>query len=312
MLTSYKFIDTEPGFRVCREDERAEWINLEDPSEDELAAVAGAWDLPGQFLTDPLDPKERPRLDQEGRAELIIVSLPAVRTTEKGRHVFSTVPLGLVLCDDVLITVCSEVGLIGDLVNRHMKKPRAVDCRRVLLKILIESSNDYIRHLELMEGITDRAEGSLSNSQHTQEIMTLLTIDKALIIYTVALKSNRAIMTKLMEGKMLSLNERELDLVDQALIENQQAIYMADIFGQVMGSLGDAFGNIINTNLNKIMKFLAGMTIILMLPTLVVGVYGMNITLPLADHPRAFLYISLFCVLLSSLVWIYFLRKKWI
>jgi magnesium transporter len=163
-----------------------------------------------------------------------------------------------------------------------------------------------------MERITDSAELSLSKSQQNKEIMTLLSLDKALIVYTVALKSNRAIMTKVIEGKILFQTQEELDLLDHALIENQQAIYMADIFGQIIGSVGDAFGNIINNNLNKVMKFLAGVTIILMLPTLVVGAYGMNVRLPIADNSMAFWILALICVITSGVMWLYFWLKKWI
>ncbi|MDR0355862.1 MAG: magnesium transporter CorA family protein [Deltaproteobacteria bacterium] len=311
MLTRYRFTEDEPGYVVCREDEEAQWVNLEDPNQTEIDHVVARWGVSPQCLTDPLDPRERPRLDQEDDSDLIIVSVPYLRSPER-RHVFATIPLGMVFCGDMLITVCSEVGLVGDLLNRWSKKPKPINCRRTMIKILIESSIDFIRHLELMENSTEKAERSLGKSQQSEAIMALLNIDKALIFYTVALKSNRGIMTKMMEGKSLSLTEEELDLVDKALIENQQAIYMADIFGQIMGSLGDAFGNIINNNLNKIMKFLAGMTIILMLPTLIAGVYGMNIELPLASHPKAFWIISLICVVVSSLVWLYFLRKKWL
>jgi magnesium transporter len=115
-----------------------------------------------------------------------------------------------------------------------------------------------------------------------------------------------------MESNIIFKTKEEMDLVDQVLIENQQAIYMADIFSQIIGSVGDAFGNIINNNLNKVMKFLAGVTIILMLPTLVVGAYGMNVGLPLQEHPLAFWLITLVCVIISGLMWLYFLRKRWI
>ncbi|MDR1309633.1 MAG: magnesium transporter CorA family protein [Deltaproteobacteria bacterium] len=311
MLTRYRHVAEEPGFEVSPEGAGADWINLEDPSRQELDAVASELGLPPQFLTDPLDPKERPRLEQEDDSGLMIISVPYIRAEEKD-YSFGTTPLGIIVSGQVLVTVCSEVGLIGDLISRWHKKPRPVTNKKIVIKILMESSIDFIKHLELMENITDLAEQSLSKSQHNKEIMTLLTIDKALIVYTVALKSNRGIISKVLESKGFFQSQEELDLLDQALIENQQAIYMADIFGQVMGSVGDAFGNIINNNLNKVMKFLAGVTIILMLPTLVVGAYGMNVVLPLSSNPKAFWIVGLFCVVISGLMWFYFLRKRWI
>jgi magnesium transporter len=312
MLTRYRYIGAEPGFAVCSDGDKTEWINLEDPHHEELEEVASELGLPMEFLTDPLDPMERPRLDQEDGCDLMIISVPFIGEKEEKDLSFATTPLGVIVRDGVLVTVCAEVGLVCDLLTRWKKKPKPVDRKKAIIKILIESSIDFIHHLEVMERLTDTAELSLAKSQQNQEIMTLLNIEKVLIVYTVALKSNRAIMTKVMGGKFFLERQDELDLIDQALIENQQAIYMADIFGQIIGSVGDAFGNIINNNLNKVMKFLAGVTIILMLPTLIVGAYGMNIGLPLAGHRHAFLILSIICVLLSGLMWLYFLRKRWL
>jgi magnesium transporter len=163
-----------------------------------------------------------------------------------------------------------------------------------------------------MEDITDEAESSLSISQQNEQIWTLLSIDKALINYTVALKSNRAIISKLLDDQVFPMTAEEDDLLDHALIENQQAIYMADILGQILGSVGDAFGNIINNNLNKVMKFLAGVTIILMIPTFVVGAYGMNVELPMALAKNAFLVLMIVCLVISGALWLVFRRKRWI
>ncbi|MDR2302158.1 MAG: magnesium transporter CorA family protein [Deltaproteobacteria bacterium] len=311
MLTRYRYTDHEPGFEVCPEEEKAQWINLEDPTKDEIEWIHSELGVPMLFLTDPLDPKERPRLDQEDNCDLMIITVPYL-DDKRDDIDFDVAPLGFVLRGEVLITICGEVGLIGDLLSRSHKKPKPINPKKTLLKILIESSVDYITHLELMERLTDSLEFSLSKSQQNREIMTLLTIEKALVVYTVALKSNRAIITKVMEGKHFFQNEDDLDLVDHALIENQQGIYMADIFGQIIGSVGDAFGNIISNNLNKVMKFLTGVTIILMLPTLVVGAYGMNVWLPLANHSKAFWIITFLCLIVSGLVWLYFIRKRWI
>ncbi|MDR2367015.1 MAG: magnesium transporter CorA family protein [Deltaproteobacteria bacterium] len=311
MLTRYKYADHGMGFVVCKEGEKPQWINLEDPCQEELDEIHSELGVPMLFLTDPLDPKERPRLDQEEGCDLMIISVPYLNDKERDVD-FDVTPLGFILCGEVMISVCSEVGLIGDLLSRAHKKPKPVTAKKTIIKILIESAIDFINHLELMERLTDSLEFSLSKSQQNKEILTLLTIEKALIVYTVALKSTRGIVAKVVENKTFFQSQEELDLVDLALTENQQAIYMADIFGQIIGSVGDAFGNIISNNLNKVMKFLTGVTIILMLPTLVVGAYGMNVALPLAEHGTAFWLIAIICAVLSGVVWLYFLRKRWI
>lgn len=311
MLTRYRLIGPEPGFSVCAKEEGPEWIDLEAPSPDELAEVSQELSLPPLFLADPLDPRERPRLDQEGQAVLLIIRMP-LHKTEGGKNVFTTVPLGVVVNGGTLVTICPEPELAKRLLSRRSRKPKPASLIRLVMKLFIESSADFIAHLELMEDITDEAESSLSISQQNEQIWLLLTIDKALINYTVALKSNRAIISKLLDDRVFPMTAEEDDLLDHALIENQQAIYMADIFGQILGSVGDAFGNIINNNLNKVMKFLAGVTIILMVPTFLVGAYGMNVGLPMAHHDLSFWVLMLLCLFFSGLLWYVFRRKRWI
>ena len=311
MLTRYVLKAEEPGFFSCSKDAGPEWIDLEAPIPEELLEVSQELRLPPLFLADPLDPRERPRLDQEGQEVLMIIRVP-LSHAHGGRPVFSTVPLGIIVKGGTLVTVCPEPGLARRILSRWSRKPKPVTIMRLAMKLFIESSADFIRDLELMEDITDEAESSLSISQQNEQIWTLLTIDKALINYTVALKSNRAIISKLLDDKVFPMTAEEDDLLDHALIENQQAIYMADIFGQILGSVGDAFGNIINNNLNKVMKFLAGVTIILMVPTFIVGAYGMNVGLPMAHHRLAFLVLMILCLVLSGALWLVFRRRKWI
>ena len=311
MLTRYMFVDHEPGFTACPRDTPPEWIDLEDPNQEELSEVGLEYRIPPLFLADPLDPRERPRFDQEDRVVLLIIRVPLLRGSG-GERVFTTAPLGIVVKGQTLITVCSESGAAKRLLTRWARKPKPVTLMKMVMKLFIETSADFIHHLELMEDITAAAEESLSRSQHNEQIMALLTIDKALINYTVALKSNRSIIGKLSDDKVFPMTAEEDDLLDHALIENQQAIYTADIFSQILGSLGDAFGNVINNNLNKLMKFLAVVTIILMVPTLIVGAYGMNVRLPLADDRRAFWILMALCLAVSGVLWFVARRKKWI
>ncbi|MDR3204212.1 MAG: magnesium transporter CorA family protein [Deltaproteobacteria bacterium] len=311
MLTKYQLSEQAPGFIEAEEEARACWWDLEDPCQEELSEATKSLNFPPSFLADPLDVRERPRIDQEDETLMLIIRMPVLSDDNQGPG-FYTTPLGLIVKGDKLVTVCRRGEVAKKVVSRFFRKPRATSNVKILLKILIECSVDFMNHLELMEDITDAAEASLGKAQHNDQIMTLLTIDKALINYSVALKSNRSIVGKLTDVAILPLTPEEMDLLDYAMIENQQATYMADIFGQVLGSLGDAFGTIINNNLNKIMKLLTGVTIILMIPTLIVGAYGMNVALPLAVKDQAFWIILGISVVLSLLSFIIFWKKHWI
>ncbi|MDR3154238.1 MAG: magnesium transporter CorA family protein [Deltaproteobacteria bacterium] len=318
MLKTYKF--TENGYTPAPPEE-AEFFALTKPDRHEIAALAASMEIPPHFLSDPLDSKERPRVEQEGPYTLVIIRVPVLRETglerapakvRARRQSQSTASLGIILARDKVITVSYREAMVHCLLNRPARKPLPKDPVSLAFKLFIESSVDFISQLERLESLTDRAELNLSRAQQNEEIMTLLAIDKLLIHYSVALKSNRNIMEKLLDPQVIQLGPGEAAHLERALTENQQAIYMADIFGQVLGSMSDAFGTIISNNLNKVVKFLTGVTIILMLPTFIVGVYGMNTRLPLAGHAHAFWLVILFCLVSCAALWLVFRLKKWL
>ncbi|MDR2141226.1 MAG: magnesium transporter CorA family protein [Deltaproteobacteria bacterium] len=308
MITGYRFHET--SWEEVTAGEEPDWLDLEKPEPDELAELASRLDLPPHFLTDPLDPRERPRLDDETGCFLIIVRAPLIR--EDLQSCFETVPLGFIQTQGRILTICREPGLVKQFLSRQTRKPRRISGDSLIFKAFIEISTDFIHQLEVLEDLAEEAERHLSKSQHNDQIMTLLTIEKALINYSVALHSNRAILEKLMSRVAFPLKEEQVDWLERALTENQQAIFTVEIFGQIVGSMGDAFGVIISNNLNKVMKFLTGVTIILMVPTLIVGAYGMNVSLPIAERWWAFYALSALCLALSVAIWVFFYRKKWI
>ncbi|MDR1035233.1 MAG: magnesium transporter CorA family protein [Deltaproteobacteria bacterium] len=318
MLKCYKFI--ESSFVPSDEDE-ATFFDLQKPDADEIRSLSEKLAVPLHFLSDPMDPKERPRIEQEGIYTLVILRVPLFGQTglDRGtaeararKHVHSTAPLGIVFSKDTLITVSWRNDMVQELLGRLTRKPYPRCPKSAAFKIFIETASDFIGQLERLEEITDRAEATLSRAQQNEEIMALLSVDKILIHYTVALKSNKNIMERIMEQHVVKLDPDETDMLERALTENQQAIFMADIFGQVLGSMSDAFGTIISNNLNKVVKFMTGMTIILMVPTFIVGAYGMNVALPMERHPAAFWILFSLCLLSCGGLWIFFSRKKWV
>jgi magnesium transporter len=319
MLKCFKFDDA--CYVRCEKGD-AKFFDLQRPDHAEVLSLATELGIPPHFLSDPLDPKERPRIEQEADSILIIIRVPVfgegslgpIRDEARPRiHGHgSTAPLGIVISRDMIVTVSSHAGMVQALLGRLTRKPAPKTNVSTAFKLFIESTGDYISQLERLEEMTDRAEANLSRAQQNEEIMTLLSIDKILIHYTVAVKSNHNIMEKLMEQHSLKLAADEIEMLERALTENQQAIYMADIFSQVLGSMSDAFGTIISNNLNKVVKFLTGITIILMLPTFIVGAYGMNVDLPFERHPFAFWLIVALCLLSCGALLLFFSRKKWV
>ena len=183
----------------------------------------------------------------------------------------------------------------------------------MVLALFHAAGYGFIKRLEDMEALVEASEARLRRSPENTELMALMNIERSLIDLNVALKSNQDILRKFQQPRPfgLDLTREELDLLDDAVTENQQAVFMAEIFGRVLGTMSEAFGNVISNNLNKVMKFLTGMTIVLMLPNLISGLYGMNVALPLAENPHAFAIIITLSLTLVLAVCLLFARKKW-
>ncbi|UQZ88643.1 hypothetical protein C4J81_05240 [Deltaproteobacteria bacterium Smac51] len=310
MLTAYKFSDRL--ITLCQPSDSPDWIDLAEPADSELKLVEERYQLPAWFLTDPLDPRERPRVDQDGECVLLVIRLSYHSAEPDGPH-FKTVPVGVIIAKNIVVTICAR----PDLVSSHMKslysRKRDWSCVRLAFGLFYVAGTGFIDNLESMEAEANRSEARLRQSTRNEEILTILSIEKSLINLTTALKSNHALMEKFQRPDPLglTLTHEERDLLDDAMTENQQAIFMADIFGQVLSTLSDAFGTIISNNLNKIMKFLAGVTIVLTIPMIVAGFYGMNVQLPGASPHTAFWAICVFCLALMLLVSLLFSKKDW-
>lgn len=309
MINRYNFAQT---INPCPPDKEPDWLDLSDPEQEELSRVAEGHDLPLWVLTEPLDPKERPRVDQDGSTLLIVTRL-SVRERPTGGPLIRTVPVGLVISPTLVVTVCREAGLVNSHLNRIFQRKRDWTRARLVFALFYAAGTGFIDNIELLEEMAGAAEARLRLVPENDELLTLLDIEKALIDTTVALKSNHALMDKFRQADSfgLTLSREERDLLDDALTENQQAVFMAEIFGQVLASMSDAFGSIISNNLNKTMKFLAGVTIVLMLPTIIAGLYGMNVGLPGSEAEGAFLMLCVVCLGLMLGVSVLFAKKKW-
>ncbi len=311
MLNSYKF--AERRIRPCLPSDSPDWLDLAAPGDAELDFIRERYQIPHWFLTDSLDPRERPRIDQEGDKLLLVIRLSLKSKGAEG-PLFNTVPVGLILTRDVVISVCAHPELVAGHTRPLYGRDRNWSRVRLVFAIFLVAGTGFIENLESMEDEAGQSEARLRKSTRDEEILDILGLEKSLINITTALKSNHALMQKLARSErpfFLSLTQEDSDLLDDAMTESQQAIFMADIFGQVLASLSDAFGSIISNNLNKTMKFLAGVTIILTIPMIIVGAYGMNVALPGGSSTLAFWGLCAFCLVLMLAAGFLFAKKKW-
>lgn len=292
--------------------EKGCWVNLEDPTEEEILEVCGKVNIEQDYIRYALDYEEKPRIDQEEKdnTKLFIIDVPTVKRIDSGFSYY-TIPLGMIVVrDDIFITVSLENSPVVERFRRgNFRNFSTFKKSRFILQILYENASYYLMYLKRLNKEKEIAETVLKKSMKNQELFKLLNIQKSLVYFETSLKANELVMEKTLKGKVIKLYEEDEDILEDAIIENKQAMEMSQIYTDILKGTMDAYGSIISNNLNGVMKFLTSITIFLAVPTMISGFWGMNVAVPLAQGAFAFWAIVVSSVLITAVVGIW-LKKK--
>lgn len=284
------------------------WINFVDPSEEEINKVSAALNVEVDFLKAALDEEERARIESDNGQTLIIVDIPIVEREGK-MNVYTTIPLGIILIKHVIITVClKEDTLLNDFISNKVKFFLTQYKTRFVLQILHKNATRYLQYLKHIDKTSSRIEQDLHKSMKNKELIQMLKLEKSLVYFSTALKSNEVVLEKLMKYEHIKNYPEDTELLEDVIIENKQAIEMAHIYSNILTGTMDAFASIISNNLNIVMKFLTSVTIVMAIPTMISSFFGMNVDLPLASPHSFWLIVGV--ALAMCLVTGYALYKK--
>ncbi|HHY99436.1 MAG TPA: magnesium transporter CorA family protein [Firmicutes bacterium] len=282
------------------------WINMTHPNEEEILRVNREANLHMDFLRAPLDEEERSRIEVEEGQILVIINVPVITENENGvGSLCDTVPLGIIITENIIATVClRENEVINEFIKGGPRTFFTFKRTRFLLQILFATATLYLKYLRQIDRESNRLEQRLHRSMRNEELVQLLNLEKSLVYFSTSLRANEIVMEKLLRSQLvkvppdteiaprvLKMYAEDEDLLEDVITENKQAIEMADIYTSILSNTMDAFASVISNNLNIVMKFLTSVTIVLSLPTMVASFYGMNVKLPLANYPFAFLMI---------------------
>lgn len=285
------------------------WLHLTAPDDEECRAVAATLKLPLEHLKAALDYNERPRLEHDDGLTLILA-----RTSfqdDPVRNVpFSTCPVAAIISDEIVVTVCLKKGLVEKLLLRKAPGKGGNLTRRLVLSLLLRIAHGFLDNLQVLDEHLSGMEQRLKESQRNAELLQMLHIEKSLIYFLTALKGNQAVLEKLRAAPAFAKDNLQ-DLLDDATIETRQAADMAEIYSRILESVGDTFGAIVSNNLNKVMKVLTSLTVVLMVPSIIGALYGMNVALPGQDSPFAFVALSLLCLFFSLALFLLLRKKDW-
>ncbi len=292
--------------------EKGCWINAINPSEQEIQFLVQKLDLDLDFIKDPLDDEERSRIEIEGEHTLIIVDIPIVAHDDNGNTIFDTIPIVMIISSNTFVTIClSENPIFERFIYQKVKGFFTFKKTRFALQLLHTSSTYYLRYLKQINRKTNEIEAELHQSTRNQELFTMLNLEKSLVYFTTSLKANKIVMQKILKGNVLKMYEDDEDLLEDVIIENKQAIEMAEVYSNILSGMMNTFASVISNNLNIVMKFLTSITIILSIPTMVSSFFGMNVHIPLAKVPHAFPIVIGISALLSSTIAFIFWKKRY-
>lgn len=287
------------------------WIQLSYPTEAELSQVAESQCLPPEFLKAALDEEERPRIDAEDGVVLVVLDVPMVTEFEDIKTL-TTLPLGIIITDRLVVTVCNrQTPVLDDFIAGKVRHFHTSKKTRFLFQIFYRNASSYLHHLRQIERSISRIEVELHRSMKNEELFQMMELEKSLIYFSTSLKSNEGVLERILRTKPLKMYEDDAEFLEDVIIENRQAMEMSQIYLHILNGMTQAFATIISNNLNIVMKFLASITIIIAIPTMIASFYGMNVLdLPLSDTPLAFEIIFMFSVMISVLLGLFMWRKR--
>ncbi len=307
MIFIYRTIDNK---LQCRDEiEKDCWINLVNPTEAEINRVAAETGLDYDFLKYPLDDEEIPRVEVEDDQAMIIIHVP-IRTDDD--IIYDTIPLGMILNDDYIVTVCLEdTNLLEEFNLSRIKGIATFKKTRFIFHTLNRKTMLFLRYLRDINRRAEKMEDELTKSMKNRELLALLNFQKSLTYFSTSLRYNAKVMNRLLRGKTIKMYEEDVDLLEDVIIENSQAIEMAEIYGNITKSTTDAFSSMISNNLSTTMKLLTSITIILAIPTMITSFWGMNVNVPFENTGS---FIGFGIILLAAIVvcglCIFLLKKK--
>lgn len=292
------------------------WINVYPPfNQEHLKRLGAQYNIPFDYLIDSLDVDERPRFEREGDIELIVLKTPIVNDVKTEIDaLYITVPIGIILGRDAIVTISPYANpVITSFINDQVKRFNPSDHSDFVIRLFERNVHYFLHFLNEINSKRNAFEQELYTSMRNQDLIKLVNIEKSLVYFITALRANETLMMKIKRIDFLEVSkkDRELDILDDVIVDNGQALEMANIYANILGGSMDAFASIISNNLNTVMKRLTSVTIILMVPTLVASFFGMNVELPLAEHTWAFLFVVILSVAVIALMATYFLRKRW-
>jgi len=290
------------------------WISLINPTETEMSEIVASYEIDANNLKAALDEEERSRIEVEDNYTMMIINIPSVEDRGEKDQWYDTLPLSIIILKDMIITVClEETPVLDAFMNGRVKDFDTHMRTRFILQLLYKNSLLFLQYLHEIDKKSDVLEDKLQGSTQNRELAALLKLEKSLVYFTTALSSNELVLEKLLKNDNIKKYEDDMDLLEDVIVENKQAIEMTNIYSGILSGMMDAFASVISNNLNMVMKFLTVLTTVMAIPTMIFSAYGMNTALsgmPFATSQYGFIIVIAISLVASLIVALILVKRK--
>ena len=303
------FWNTQGGLSQLTEWQPNCWIQVTCPTEDDQRELEEKINIPDYFMSDISDTDERARYEYDDGWMLIILRIPYVKEI-RSRTPYTTVPLGIIHKRDVTITVCYyETNMMIDFVSYQQKRNEGfTDHVDMIFRLFLSSAVWYLKRLKQISMLIDKAKRNLDREVNNESLIGLSRLQDSLTYFQTSIRGNENLMQKL--KFKLQIDELDADLIEDVNIEMSQARETTSIYSDILESTMDTYSSIINNNMNTVMRTLTSVTIIMMIPTLVTSMFGMNLVNGMEEKPWGFFFAMVVSVGISAMAWWFFRHKR--
>ena len=298
------------------EQEKAEdgvWIQMIQPSMEECENISELLDVDIDDIRAALDEEESSRIEMEDGYTLILVDIPTVEIRHE-TQTYTTIPLGIILTQDVIVTVCTEETPILQLfVQNRVREFSTKKKLRFVYQILFKTAANYQAYLRSIDKKRTEIEERIGSDTVDTDLIDLHELESTLVYFATSLRANAVVLDRLTRYKRLEQYPEDKELLEDVIVENRQAIEMTSIYRDIIDGTRELMSSVIDNRLNNVMKYLTSITIVLAIPTVISGIYGMNVNerwMPFANTPHGFLIICVITVLICIITMLVLRKKK--
>lgn len=312
MIEIFKTLENG-SFVTLDKPEKDCWVSLTNPNKQEIEQISKACHVEEDVLKAALDEEERARIEIEDDYTLILIDIPTIEKEEvdkeeKNRYI--TMPLAIISMKNLIITVClTDTPVLAPIKSGKLKGFYTYKKTRFILQIFYRVATMFLQYLRAINRQSEIIEDKLHVSQKNKELIELLELEKSMVYFTTSLRSNEMVFEKMLKNEKVKRYPDDEDLLEDVIIENKQAMEMANIYSGILSGTMDAFASVISNNQNIVMKFLTTVTLVISIPTLIASFFGMNVPLPGNQNPYSYLAILGGSVLISAIIVLIF-RKR--